>query len=147
MSITSTGRPAVIKIKSHGREDEIEAGGAISPGHLLQVDSTGDVVVHARDASAVERLIALEDALQGDIVTTAYADGDKVRVLHALPGDVVQARLAASATAVVIGDELTAETDGTVAIVVTTDETVAIAVEAVNNSAGGTEAFVRIRFV
>lgn len=96
-----------------GHRLEYAAAGTIKPGHLLQWGSAGMLVVHATYAGKAERMFALEDYLQGNVITTAYASGDLVFVYDALPGDIINARCPANAVALVTGDNVISNGDGT----------------------------------
>ena len=96
-----------------GHHDEHLAAGTIKPGHLLQVNSDNAVVVHSVYGGRAGRMFAKEDALQGNIITTSYSSGDLVFTYQALPGDKVNARVPAGAVAIVIGDKLCSNGDGT----------------------------------
>lgn len=83
--------------------EEYEAAGVILPGNLLEITSAGKVQKHSGAGKTAQALFALEDALQGKGIESAYAAGDKVQVWVATPGEVVYGRLADEET-VVIGD-------------------------------------------
>lgn len=85
------------------------AGGAITPGHLLQYSAVDTVVVHATAAGAVEgNLVALEDQASGKSTTDAYASADRVVYQAMLPGEEVEliasAAIAANAQVESTGD-------------------------------------------
>lgn len=101
-----------IKIIGSGRHEEALAGASLSPGHLVALASTGKVAKHASRAGIAERLFAVEDALQGRGVDTAYATDEIVSLYLAQPGDVVNAFLKAG-TNYAKGDILTSAGDGT----------------------------------
>lgn len=107
---------------------EIErlAGAAgIVPGDLLEVTSADALVVHNSAGVIAEKMFALQNTPVSGDIDTAYADGDTVRAGIFHSGQVVNARLAAAALAVVIGDLIESAGDGTVRkavpIVVLTD--------------------------
>jgi len=94
MSITWTPKTVVLEGHAKGKYDEETAGGAITPGHLIDTNSDGEVVVHPTAGGYAERKVAIEDALQGQStgllgkgIDDAYAADDKVRIYYALPGD------------------------------------------------------------
>lgn len=89
------------------------AGGAITPGHLLQLGSANTVVVHATQAGNVTpKMFALGAELKGDEISDAYASGELVFVWVAQPGEVVYAILA-DGDSVSIGDPVESAGDGT----------------------------------
>ena len=70
-----------ILLKGMGHHDEGEADGAITPGMAIEMAADGlfDQQSSAQAAALKGGLkIATEDALQGNTITDAYADGDKV---------------------------------------------------------------------
>lgn len=76
MSAAWTGRS--VKIKGDGVTNEATGEGAITPGHLVQLDSAGVVKVHASAGQNAEKAFALEDDVQGNDITDAYATGNQV---------------------------------------------------------------------
>jgi hypothetical protein len=92
--------------------DEYIAAGAITPGHLLQIDSAGKVVVHATAGGNQTPLIALEDELWGKTIDDAFASGDPVQVWTAQRGEVAY-MLLKNGENVAIGDYLESAGDGT----------------------------------
>lgn len=146
MSITLTSvDPHVIVLKGdlRKRHEERRAGGAIKPGHLV-TPSGANVVVHAADGDQAAPWFAKEDALMGNGIDVAYASGDLVSIHMAQPGDRVYARVAAAAAAIADGAPLTSDGDGCLRLgVVGTDDIIAHAAEAVDNSAGATEVHIR----
>ena len=79
-----------------GRYEEYAAAGAIIPGDCIEMEADGDVVVGLLATGAI--IVALEDALQGSTIDTAYAALDQVFSYYPLPGDIINARAAASQT-------------------------------------------------
>lgn len=128
----------MIRLNSpHGRQDELVAAEAISPGHLLDVDSSGEAIKHATAGGNRPRLFALEDALRSytiDLTGNDYAADDPVQVLWALPGDKINALLTTSQT-IVVGDDMTSNADGTLKKDTGSDSIIGIAAEAVTTTA------------
>lgn len=142
-----------IHIKGPYEHKEIEAGGAITPGHLCYVASTGKVLVHASQGGYHERLYAVEDALQGNPIGTAYSSGNIVSLNLMAPGSEIYAWLKAGAN-VAIGDTLISAADGTLIgqdeATTTTNvkQIAAIALEAKDLSASGTvNTLIKVRIV
>lgn len=82
--------PNTILLKVNGlsmRYDEARAAGAITPGFLIEHDSTGKVVAHSIAGGAGEIMIATEDSLQGKTIDDAYASTDLVRFHRGQKGD------------------------------------------------------------
>jgi len=92
--------------------DEFIAAGAITPGHLLKIDSAGKVVVHATAGGNVTPIIALEDELWGKTIDDAFVTGDPVQVWTAQRGEVAY-MLLKDGENVVIGDYLESAGNGT----------------------------------
>ena len=102
-----------IALITNGRLSEERAAGGITPGHLLQMSAGADtVIVHGTEGGYAERMIALEDALQGRNRDTAYTSGEVVTLLHAVPGDVNDMYIKAGED-IAIGDKLISAGDGT----------------------------------
>ena len=128
------------------------AGGAITPGDLLEQSTSDTFVVHNSAGVNAQRIFALENLANGGTISDAYASGDTVRALYAQPGDLVYALVADGATAITQGAALESAGDGTLRIATTdaaTDDTqrdavVAYAAEAVDNSGGGAEARIKV---
>ena len=92
--------------------EEFVATEAITPGHLLEMDSNGKCLKHNVAGGNCYPMFALEDELQGKGVTDAYASGDPVQVWIPNTGDIVRGVLTTSQT-IVIGDWLQSNGDGT----------------------------------
>ena len=124
------------------RREEAVAVAAISPGHLIEEDSAGEFQVHSTEGGYAMRLVAVEDALQGDTIDDAYAADDLVSGNVELPGNEVQMYLAAGEN-VAIGDNLISAGDGTLiangseASGVTVRQLIAVAREAKDLSGSG----------
>lgn len=130
------------------RYEEGRAGGAITPGHLIMLTSAGDYTVDGTAGATDELTVAIEDSLRGKTIDDAYADDDLIRFVILRPGDVFLALLPASATAVVIGDNLIRNGDGCLKKTTgSPTQVVAVALEAVDNSAGGTVARIKCRVI
>ena len=101
-----------IKIKDYLKVfEEYKAHAAITPGHLIVLNSDNEVAVHTSADGAVLPMFAIEDELQGNDIATAYSTGDKVQVWIATRGDIVNAILLDGET-VVIGDFLVSAGNG-----------------------------------
>lgn len=91
------------------------ANAAITPGHLIQVMSTGNVRVHPNAAQNAAKIFAVESDNEGEGVDDAYAASDRVKMWFPKPGDMVYALLADGQTAA-IGDFLESAGDGTLQV-------------------------------
>lgn len=102
-----------IKIKKYADViEEYIAGGTITPGHLVALNSDGEVIVHATEAGVTLPMFALEDELQGKVIDDTYKEDDRVQVWIPGRGDEVYALLAANES-VNIGDYLVSKGGGT----------------------------------
>lgn len=144
-----------VLVKGDGVGKEGVAGGAITPGHLVIRNSSNAIVVHGTAAANAAPSFARENEVVGMNIDAAYATNDQVLYTHCWPGAEVYALVAASAAAIVIGDYLESAGDGTLRVLTTdaaTDDTqrasvVARAVEAVDNSGGGSPARILVEIV
>ena len=123
------------------RREEALASGGITPGHLLEITSATapTVKVHATEGGYAERAFAVEDALQGQIVSHAYLTTERVSYNIVEPGAVVNAMIQAGQT-ITIGERLISGADGTLiaedakASSTTIKQIIAVAVEALDLS-------------
>jgi len=144
--------PKTIILKGNGIQKEGKAGGTITPGHLVDRTSTDTVVVHAVAAKTASAMFAKENEVIGRDIDTVYTINENVIFEACHSGMEVYALVAAAAAAIVIGDDLESAGDGTLRKVVTdaaTDDTqrhslVARAIQAVDNSAGGVPARIKV---
>jgi hypothetical protein len=86
------------KIHQRGSEPtaiELPAASAILPGHLIERAAGGTLQPHSTAGGDGESLFAQEDALQGKIVTDAYATGDPVNAYSERGGNITLAILKA----------------------------------------------------
>ena len=104
-----------ITVKGDPVVDEYAAAAAITPGHLVEIASTGKVQVHSTSAGPARTCFALEDDLQGNEIGEAYAADDRVQVGTFKPGDRVFALLADGENAS-IGSKLESNGDGTLKV-------------------------------
>ena len=101
---------------NHFRTEEAQANGAISPGHLVELASTGKIQVHATAGGSAERAFALEAEESGGAIGTAYSDGDQVKYGIFPAGSIVVGRLYDGENAA-IGNKLESQGDGTLRVV------------------------------
>jgi len=123
--------PKRIHLLGDGRHEEHTAGGAITPGMLVALNSVGHVVAHPGAAGPAEKAFALEDALQGRTIETAYAEGELVGIVMCNSGDVVYAFLSGGEN-VNPGAYLNSNGDGS--LQAGTTNAIAVALEPVNAS-------------
>ncbi len=153
----ASSTPNIVLLQVNGSERpifEAPAASAITPGDLIEKDSTGKLAPIASAGKVNGKLIALENPFASDPTATAlaqtYAAGDQVRYIYAQRGDLVNARVAASQT-VTIGSQLISTTTGGCLGTTTVDATtldgalVALAEEAVTTT--GSAGRVKARIV
>ena len=91
---------------------EFDAASAITPGMLLEIDSSGDVQPHSTaDGQVALKLFAREDDLQGNTISDAYTAANRVMCNVARPGDEIYALIEDGET-ISIGDLLVSAGDG-----------------------------------
>jgi hypothetical protein len=95
---------------------EYTANAAITPGHLVEVMSTGKVRVHATGGGTAQTMFALEDENQGKEIGDAYSSDNVCRVGIFRPGDEVFGLLYNGENAA-IGNFLESQGDGTLRVV------------------------------
>lgn len=125
--------PKRIHLLGDGRHEEGVAGGTVKPGHLVALNSDGEIVVHPTSGGPAEALFALEDALQGRTIDTAYAADDVVAIVVAEKGDVVYAWLNVGES-VAKGDYLVSNGDGTLQKRSSSEIAVAVSLDTLNLS-------------
>lgn len=144
-----------IDIDPVARTTERPASEVILPGHLLQLTSADNFQKNDDTSFNTLPVIALQRDFEGQGVNPgnasgeySYVSGDQVVGGVFRPGDRVLLRVPASATAIVIGGTLKAATGGTVVnTTASTDVAIAIALEAVDNSGGGSEVYIKAQLV
>ena len=135
------------------RRDEKIAAGAITPGMLIELDSSDEVQAHSSEGGDGIPMFAEVDALQGNTLDTDYAADDLVSINIEGIGSECQAFLQAGQTAV-IDSELISGGDGTLIVNgqessgVTVDKLFAIAREAKDLSgSGAVDTLIRVLIV
>ena len=127
-----------------------EAG--IYPGHLVKLNTSGNIIRHDVEEGRNERMFAQEDALQGKTIDQVYSNGALAGVILPGIGSQVIAWLADNQVCN-IGDHLVSNGDGTLRVEdqgsgFTDTNVVAIAMEAVNtltDSSTSNAARIRVR--
>jgi hypothetical protein len=128
--------PRAILLRGRHIHEERPAGGTITPGHLVQLNSSGQFVVHATAAVAAVPIFAVENDLVGKGIDDNYVVNDLCQAEHCSPGMEVNALIAAAAPAITKGDLLESAGNGTLRKVVA-GIALARSNETVDNSAGG----------
>jgi hypothetical protein len=124
--------PKTISLKGECVLKERKANAAITPGHLVELMSSGNIRVHATLGGQAQRAFALEQDLIGKGIEDAYAANDSVRYGVFSPGAEVYALLVTGESCA-IGDFLESAANGTLQVASTPAEgsNVAIALEAI----------------
>jgi hypothetical protein len=128
--------------------EEIVAGGTITPGMQLALNSSGAVIAAATAGANAMKWFALEDSAQGNGIDDTYTVGQRVRVAKCHGGEKIYALLANGVGAVHIGDWIESGGSGYVREVVADASVGAVATSALLGicriAADSTSAAVRI---
>lgn len=127
------------------QNEDSKAAEAITPGHLVDFDGSGNLIKHANAGGFVSKAFALERQELGKGIDDAYAIGDYVKVGVFPPGTRVNA-IIASGQNISKGNYLESAGDGTLRIL-NSGERIGRAVESVNNSAGPGTARIAVEIV
>lgn len=124
------------------------AGQTPLPGMLLKQASASTLTVHATQGGYAERIIALEDSLQGKTKSDAYVAGNIINAIMPMPGTETQVLLSASSAAVVIDDQLVSQGDGKFEKIDTADHPLCVATEALDLTASGSaDTLINVRWL
>ena len=140
-----------IILKGTGTRKERVGLGAITPGELVEINSSDQYIRHARVAGHARKMFAVEDDLQGNDINDDYVTLNQVQANVMVSGDEVMAWLAILEN-VAIGDPLVSAGNGQLQAyvatiiaasppVITTHDSnliVAYALEAIDLSVSGT---------
>lgn len=110
----TTYHTIIIKNVENAVQNEGTAGGTITPGMLVMLNSSSQVVVHnVAGGSVPEKAFALEDDLQGRGITDNYDSTTYKNVRYQVcpPGTEVYALIAANAH-IAVGDKLESNGNG-----------------------------------
>jgi hypothetical protein len=114
--MATVARNTIAVVATGLRKYEKVAVAAITPGHLIELTSADEVQVHSTAGGSAERLFALEDSLQGNTITDAYAADDRVTYGAFNAGDQVYCLLANGENAS-IGSKLESNGNGELRVV------------------------------
>jgi hypothetical protein len=128
------------------QNEDRAAAEAITPGHLCTINGSGLWIKHATAAAKCMPNYAMERDEMGKGIDDAYAIGDTVKMGAFSPGMRVNALLAAAAGAITVDDYLESAGNGTLRLLAA-GVAIAKALEAVDNSAGGTAARIRVEVI
>lgn len=127
------------------KDESFAAGEAITPGHLINLNSSGQWVKNTANADDVAPTFALEREEMGKEIEDAYASGDVVKAATMFGGCRVYAWLASGQNAA-IGDYLTGNNAGLMTKTGVVDGVrLARAIEAVDATAADPTTGARIR--
>lgn len=160
MARTTTRHAVLVEHALKIGPNRLEAlgSGVIYPGQLLYMVSATQVDQHATASGAAAKLISLENPTPDTFTypTTAaidipYADGDTVQFFQAMPGDVVNMKIASGQSVTKGQDWLISDGNGNLkscgtGVSVGTSNPIGIAWQTVNAS-GGTAARCLVRIV
>lgn len=124
------------------RVEEAIAAAGLSPGHIVEKTSANEVQKHSEEGGYGQVMVAVEDALQGNTVDTAYSSAALVQYHIETPGTCFQGILKAGEN-VAIGVALISDGAGRLIAQTSrssdaaTKQIMAWAEEALNLSAGG----------
>lgn len=144
----STIKPHRIHLLGVGRHEEgVAAQADILPGMLLELNATGGIIKHNQNGGWAEKIIAIEDALQGKTIDDVYANESTVSYVVASPGDVCYVSLAAGED--VTQDEyLCSAGTGRFIVASGTKQRLCRAVESVdNNDSAAVPVRIKVRFL
>ena len=120
----------------------------IEPGMLVMLDSSGKAAPHDTEGGRAERMVALEDGLQGKSVDDDYEDGNIVTIAISAQHSEFN-MIMTGGESISIGEELISAGDGKLMARdnatsgVTVQETIARALEAFSQTADG---LIQVRF-
>lgn len=143
--MTSQVNPKTIELYGHGVQHEATALGTITPGMLVE-RAAGGVQAHSSAGDVANTSFANEYALTGGTIDRDYLEDDQVVFTSYNPGSGVYAWVADDVNAAE-GDLLASAGDGTLAVAADDEVAVAQALEAVDNSAGGAPARIRVEVI
>lgn len=110
MALTKNSIP--VRVLDSPAYEELNATQAdIQPGMLMERVSATTCRKNATTEKKAAVLVAIEDALQGKLVSDTYTNGSPVRLMHFRPGEEFHARLAAHQT-ISINEKLTSNGAG-----------------------------------
>lgn len=107
----------LLKGQLHRLREEYPCGVAFKPGHLIETYNVAGVAKVRKQSTAFgkcAKLFALLDDFQGGIISTDFVVGSQVESHYAQAGDLIYGLVPANAVAIVIGNFLVPNGDGTV---------------------------------
>lgn len=138
-------RPDTIVLVGMPTRKEDKAIAALSPGHVVVYSGAG-IIKRGVAAVAGPKAIALENELLGKTIDDAYPIGENVYYAVFKSGERAQVRVPAAAAAIAKGDSLQFDATGCL-VKIAGGIAIAISQDALDNSAGATEAFLKVEFL
>jgi hypothetical protein len=87
------------------------AAAVITPGMMIDYDTSGNLILHAGAAGVGALMVAIENSLEGEEIGDTYAVGDVTQFVHLRPGDEFMA-LIVDGEDIAIGDNLSSKGTG-----------------------------------
>ena len=145
--MTSATTPKTIELYGTCIQHEAEVtNAAITPGMLITRTATG-VRPHNVAGGAASAMFAVEDSKLGNDIDDDYAVGDQCTFAEFMPGSSVYALAHAGGAAISANDLLKSGGDGTLELASTDEVAVARALEAVDNSGGGSAVRIKVEVI
>lgn len=144
--MTSATEPKTIDLYGTGVQNEGVALAAITPGALIQRGASG-VTNHATAGETASPMFAVENEWIGNGISDAYAIGDQVVYRTFAPGSAVYALAHAGGAAIAANAFLKSGGDGTLELASTDEVAIAQALEAVDNSGGGSAVRIKVEII
>jgi hypothetical protein len=141
--MASKDTPKCILLRGNPICKEAKSSGALTPGHLVTLNSSGLLVVHPTEGGVASPSFVREAAYIGKTIDDVFASGDTVPYMVCRTGDEVFAILEDGHN-VAIGALLESKGDGTLGLIGTAGTPVAKALQAVT-TVGGSVATARIK--
>lgn len=140
--MTSATEPKTISLGGNTKQREAIAGGAITPGMLLALNSSAQVIAH--NLSGQEGVVgyAVEYDLTGRGISDAYAQGDQVIYRPLEDGDVFYG-IVVDGQDISVGEALASDGTGKLKSAAATDMVYGYALDAVSPS--GSDARCRVQ--
>jgi len=136
----------VISLRGPGQVNEDnKAAEAIKPGHLTNIDGSGNLIKNTTTSGDLSKSFALERDEFGSDIDVAYAVNDVVKIGAFAGGDRVLA-LTPSGQNLAKGARVEADNAGRV-VVYSSGSVIGRTIEAVNNSAGPGDARVALEII
>lgn len=125
----------------HPKERQVAATQTLKPGHLVDYNASGDLLKKGDVISSV--VVALNNIADQGTPDRVYADGETTSYIYVPRGEECYLRVAAGTAAIALGAILDGQAGGTV-ITTAAGNKLARALEAVDNSGGGTEVLILV---